>query len=167
MSEVGETSAPDLQKSGITLREILDVAMGFEQAANRFYLGLRDRVGADVRPLVDELAQEEQRHYELLAQLAADENLASQLAVTTLPPGPADASFRAYVTIAPLGDDPEADELLDYAANRERVAHEHYAYLAEVATPGPVQALFRHLRDEEKRHESFVDRLWTGAFSSL
>ncbi len=167
MSDAGETTQPSLLKSGITLREVLDVAMGFEQAAKRFYLDLKDRVGAEVRPLVEELAHEEQRHHEMLAQLANDDNLAQYLASTTVMPGPADETFRSYISIPALGDDPDVDELLDYAASRERIAHEHYAYLAEVASPGPVQALFTFLREEEKRHESFVDRRWAGTFSAL
>jgi rubrerythrin len=154
-------------KRDITLREVLEVAIGFEHAAHRFYLELDKHVADEVRPLVQELAREEQRHHELLVQLAHDESLADKLALSRVTPGPADASFRAYVTLPTLGDDPDVDQLLDYAAARERVAHEHYAYLAEVASPGPVQALFSLLRDEEQRHESFVQRRWTETFSAL
>jgi rubrerythrin len=167
VSETGETSTPALLIDGITLREVLDVAMGFEQTAQRFYLSLKDRVAAEVQPLVADLAEEEGRHYSLLAELADDHRLAAKLATTTIPPGPADHAFRAYVAMPSLGEHPEEDEILDYAASRERIAREHYAYLAETASPGPMQALFSLLRDEEHRHESLVERRWSETFSSL
>lgn len=167
MADPAETSTPSLLKRDLTLREVLDVALGFEKAAHRFYLELIKHVADEVRPLVDELAREEQRHHALLEDLASDASLADKLASTTVTPGPTDASFRAYVALPLLGDDPDVDQLLDYAAARERIAHEHYAYLAEVASPGPIQALFRFLRDEEQRHEAFVQRRWAETFSAL
>ncbi len=167
MSDGGETSIPNLLKSNVSLAQVLTVAIGFERSAREFYLQLHKRVGSEVKPFVAELVAEEQRHLELLEKLANDKALAEQLASMTIAPGPVDASFRDYVSIAELEDGADVDELLEYAASRERVAYEHYAYLAEVSDVAPVKALFAFLRDEEKQHQAFVERRWAGIFTAF
>ena len=47
-----------------TLKEILEVASSFEESARNFYSDLIPKVSKNVRWVVEELAQEEQQHYD-------------------------------------------------------------------------------------------------------
>jgi rubrerythrin len=65
----GESSAYERIKSRKTLKEILEVAQSFEASARDFYTDLIPKVSKNFRWLVEELASEEQGHYDLFANL--------------------------------------------------------------------------------------------------
>jgi rubrerythrin len=140
--------SPDL-----SLEQVLETAMAFEAAAHRFYRELAEKVREEIRPLVRELANEEERHYEQLRSLVRNENLVDHL-LKRIDSPPTLPAFDALVCIPELPDDPIDEDVLTYAAHRERIAYEHYGYLAETTPAGPVQALFQLLRDEEVGHIS-------------
>lgn len=56
-------------ENSTTIGEVLEVAMGFEATARDFYASLAGRVSKPLRGLVQELAEEEKRHYQLFSDL--------------------------------------------------------------------------------------------------
>lgn len=159
-----EITSADKLSPNMTLKEVLALAMGFEETAYQFYGGLVDKVRTEIQPLIRELAAEEKKHYELLECLASDENLVDYLRHRTKTP-PTTEVFSHYIDL-PL--DPEElieDSLLEYAKGRERIAYEHYACLAETTPRGPLKDLFMFLHDEEAGHTKVLEARWAQLFS--
>ncbi len=148
----------------MTLGEAIELAMGFERSAYDFYTRLSAKAPPEAKYLVFELAAEEKKHYELLERLSQDEDVAQYLSYRTKRPSTAEA-FGNYVDLIPEPDELLEDSLLEYAKSRERIAYEHYAYLAEVTPAGSLKELFEFLRDEEARHERDLDARWSKIFS--
>ena len=65
----GHSEAYERIRSKKTLQEILEVATSFEKAARDFYASLVPKVSKNLRYLVEELAQEEQTHFDLFSEL--------------------------------------------------------------------------------------------------
>jgi rubrerythrin len=164
MPSTSEIAASDRLSFDMTLAEILDLAMDFELTAHRFYSGLIEKARPEVRPLVHELAAEEKAHYELLQRLSSDKDLVHHLRHGTKKP-PTTEAFGDYVDLPPEPHELLEDNLLEYAKSRERIAYEHYAYLAEITPAGPVKDLFELLRDEEEGHTRALERRWSTMFS--
>lgn len=166
MSSQGETRANAVAMTEMTLDEVLAIAMDFERSAYRTYTGLADKVAADVRPLVHELAKEELHHYALLEDLSRRSDLLNDLN-RSMAVAPTTERFRSYVTLPRFVEGASENEILAYAEARERIAHEHYAYLAELTPPGKLRDLFTFLRDEEEKHVVRVEGRWSETYSIL
>ncbi|MCG8038197.1 MAG: rubrerythrin, partial [Candidatus Thiodiazotropha taylori] len=78
MSE-GHSSSYDRLKSKKSLAEILEVAIEFERTARDFYTDLIPKVSKQIRYLVEELAEEEQRHFDLFTELKNRPDLEQQV----------------------------------------------------------------------------------------
>ena len=72
----GHISGRRASANSKTLGEILDTATSFERSARDFYRDLAPRVSKRIRWLVDELAEEEQRHFDLFNELMQRDDLA-------------------------------------------------------------------------------------------
>ena len=73
------THGIDRLRGKASLKEILEVATHFEESARDFYLGLVPKVSKRIRYLVEDLAREEQSHYDLFSRLAGRADLAEQV----------------------------------------------------------------------------------------
>ena len=74
MSEEKRSSYARLKKK-TSLKEILAVATEFERTARDFYSDLAPRVSKSIRYLVEELAEEEQQHYDLFSRLSENPDI--------------------------------------------------------------------------------------------
>jgi rubrerythrin len=149
----------------MSLDDALRRAMAFEQNAHEFYQDFAQQAHPEAKPLVLELAAEELKHFELLRGLLADtDQLAQVRALRVLIP-PTQERFDAYTAIPELPSGSAEDDILNYAEGMERIAYEHYRYLAEQAEAGPLKELFEFLRDEEKQHEAGIQSRWAATFS--
>lgn len=155
----GEGHGHDQLAGMKTLEEILATATGFEKTARDFYTAMIPKVSKRIRYLVEELAAEEQRHYELFSALAADPALQAQIG-TAIETPQADHRFSDYVQSPDLGDAPDDQAILQYALYREHAAMEQYLDLARSAPPGPARDLFRWLADEETRHKLELEKTY-------
>lgn len=155
----GQVGNRRLLKSKKSLSEILDVATEFERTARDFYAGLAPRVSKQMRYLVEELAEEEQRHYELFVELRARPGLEDQIAEMIETPA-SDGQFSDSVQLPDLGENPDDQAVLQYALGREQKAIEQYSALAETSPPGPVRELFVFLADEETQHKNELEKLY-------
>ncbi|MGD2082759.1 MAG: ferritin family protein [Chromatiales bacterium] len=146
-------------RSKKSLREILEVAASFEASARDFYTDLIPKVGKNVRWVVEELALEEQEHYDLLKNLAARGDIASQVAAEIATPV-SDGRFSDAVHIPDLGASPDDQAVLQYAMGREHLAMEHYRNLAGGTQPGPIRDLFEFLANEETKHKAELEKIY-------
>ena len=158
MSE-GHSASYERIKSKKTLREILEVATSFEKAAWDFYSDLAPKVSKNIRWLVEELAEEEQRHFDLFSELAQRQDLEQQ--VDSLVETPAsDGKFSDCVHLPDLGEKPDDQAVLQYALGREQAAMEQYSSLAESTEPGPIKDLFVYLANEETEHKVELEKVY-------
>jgi rubrerythrin len=57
-------------KNKTSLKEILDVATEFERTARDFYQQMIPKVSKKIRYIVEDLAEEEQEHFDLFTRLS-------------------------------------------------------------------------------------------------
>ncbi len=142
-----------------TLREILEVATSFEASARDFYTDLAPKVSKRIRYLVEELAAEEQRHFDLFNDLAQRTDLHEQIQQEIDTPA-SDSQFSDCLHLPHLGEAPDDQEVLQYAMGREHTAMVHYGELAETTPPGPICDLFHYLASEETKHKLELEKLY-------
>lgn len=142
-----------------SLKEILEVATHFEEVARDFYTALIPRVSKRIRYLVEELAEEEQRHYDLFDALAQRSDIASQVGIE-IQRTAADSKFSDCLHLPELGDNPDDQAVLQYAMGREHAAMSHYGELAETAPAGPIRDLFVYLASEETKHKLELEKVY-------
>jgi rubrerythrin len=135
-----------------SLQEILETATRFEQTARDFYTAMIPKVSKRIRYLVEELAAEEQEHYDLFSQLATSPDIDAQILQQIAVPVN-DHRFSDCILAPDLGEHPDDQAILQYALYREHAAMEQYRQLADSTDPGPVQDLFSWLANEETRHK--------------
>lgn len=155
----GQKGSYERIKSKTSLKEILEVACSFEESARNFYRDLTPKVGKNIRWLAEELANEEQRHYDLLSGLAARPDIADQLKGEVRIPA-TNTKFSDAVHLPNLGPKPDDQAVLQYAMGREHVAMEHYRSLADSTEPGPIRELFEFLANEETQHKAELEKLY-------
>ncbi len=155
----GHSSGYEKLQSKKTLAEILAVAIEFEKTARDFYTDLIPRVSKQMRYLVEELAQEEQRHYDLFSELKARPGLEQQIEALVQVPA-SDKRFSDAILLPDLGEHPDDQAVLQYALGREHAAMEQYRSLAENTAEGPVRELFVYLANEETLHKNQLERLY-------
>ncbi len=155
----GHPGAYERIQSKTSLAEILETASEFERTARDFYRNLAPRVGKNIRWLVDELAAEEQRHYDLFRELARTPGLEAQLAEEVRTP-PSNTRFSDHIHLPELGEHPDDQAILQYALGREKTAMEQYQSLAESAPEGPIRDLFVFLAKEEAEHKRELEKLY-------
>lgn len=161
MSEHGEghVSGAERLRASKTLAEILETATSFERTARDFYSDLASRVSKRIRDLVQELAEEEQRHYDLFSELAVRPDIADQVKERVATP-PSDSRFSDCIQLPDLGEHPDDQQVLQYALGREQAAMEQYRSLAESTAPGPIRDLFEFLANEETQHKLELEKLY-------
>lgn len=155
----GDSAAYQRIKSKKSLAEILEVATSFEQAARDFYTGLIPKVSKNFRWLVEELANEEQGHYELFTNLRSRDDIGEQIRAEVRTPV-TDGKFSDAIHVPDLGDAPDDQTVLQYAMGREHLAMQHYRELADSTEPGPIKELFEYLANEEARHKEELEKLY-------
>jgi len=135
------------------------VATSFEQAARDFYRDLAPKVSKNLRWLVEDLAEEEQRHFDLFTQLAGRQDLEQQVKALVDTPA-SDGRFSDCVHLPDLGENPDDQAVLQYALGREHAAMEQYRSLAESTDPGPIKDLFAYLANEETEHKAELEKIY-------
>ena len=146
-------------RSKTTLREILEVATSFEASARDFYRDLIPKVSKRIRYLVEDLAAEEQAHFDLFDTLAQRVDLAEQVK-TEIERTASDSKFSDCLHLPNLGENPDDQAVLQYAMGREHAAMSHYGELAETTPSGPIRELFQYLASEETKHKLELEKLY-------
>jgi rubrerythrin len=149
----------DRLRGKTTLREILEVATSFEASARDFYTALIPKVSKRIRYLVEELAAEEQQHYDLFGTLAQRADIAEQIK-EEIQRTASDSKFSDCLHLPDLGDNPDDQAVLQYAMGREHAAMTHYGELAETTPAGPIRDLFQYLASEETKHKLELEKIY-------
>ena len=158
-SREGALHGKDLLASKKSLQDILLVATAFEKTARDFYTALIPRVSKQIRYLVEELAEEEQRHYDLFTELAKSPDINELVhAQVTVPVN--DHHFSDYVHMPEIADAPDDQAILQYALAREHAAMEQYRDLANNTESGPIHDLFEFLAIEETKHKRELEKIY-------
>jgi rubrerythrin len=155
----GHVSGRERLQKSTTVGEVLQTAVSFEQTARDFYRDLAPRVSKRIRWLVEELADEEQRHFDLFTELMQRDDIDTQIQARIATPA-ADHKFSDCIHLPDLGDAPDDQAVLQYALGREHAAMEQYRELSETAGPGPIRDLFAFLADEETQHKAELEKLY-------
>jgi rubrerythrin len=142
-----------------SLREILEVATHFEESARDFYTDLIPKVSKRIRYLVEELAAEEQNHYDLFSQLATRDDIAEQVQ-EEIQRTASDSKFSDCLHLPDLGENPDDQAVLQYAMGREHAAMTHYGELAQTTPQGPIRDLFVYLASEETKHKLELEKIY-------
>lgn len=153
------THGIDRLRGKTSLKEILEVATHFEESARNFYTALIPKVSKRIRYLVEELAAEEQDHYDLFSALAQRADIAGQVK-EEIQRTAADSKFSDCLHLPDLGDNPGDQSVLQYAMGREHAAMSHYGELANTAPAGPIKDLFVYLASEETKHKLELEKLY-------
>jgi rubrerythrin len=155
----GHQGSYDRIKSKTSLKEVLGLACSFEASARDFYRDLAPKVSKHIRWLAEELAAEEQSHYDLLRGLTDHPDIVEQIAGEVQTPAN-NTRFSDAIHLPDLGPQPDDQAVLQYAMGREHIAMEHYQSLAEGTAPGPIRDLFVYLANEETKHKSELEKLY-------
>ena len=155
----GHSAAYERIRSKKTLKEILEIATSFEKAARDFYASLVPKVSKNLRYLVEELAQEEQNHFDLFSKLADNPEIEKQIHDRIQVPVE-DHCFSDYIQLPDLGDNPDDQAVLQYAMGREDAAMKQYRELAGSTEPGPIHDLFEYLANEETEHKRELEKTY-------
>jgi rubrerythrin len=153
------THGIDRLRGKTSLKEILEVATHFEESARNFYTALIPKVSKRIRYLVEELAAEEQSHYDLFSALAERPDLAEQVKVEVQRTA-SDSQFSDCLHLPDLGEHPDDQAVLQYAMGREHAAMTHYGELANTAPEGLIRDLFQYLASEETKHKLELEKLY-------
>lgn len=140
-----------------TIAEILATAMSFEKTAQAYYTALIDKVSKPIRALVQELAEEEARHYAAFEELKNNPSVQQHINDSIQTPA-SDHRFSDYIQLPALPDKPDDQSILQYALGREHTAMEQYRALAEEVPAGPLQDVFRYLSQEELEHKKELEK---------
>ncbi|MEW8662453.1 MAG: ferritin family protein [Candidatus Thiodiazotropha sp.] len=155
----GQSSGREKLQSKKSLSEILEVAVEFERTARDFYSGLIPKVSKQIRYLVEELAEEEQRHFDLFNELRSRPDIEQHIQAMVDTPA-SDKRFSDCIHLPELGDKPDDQAVLQYALGREHAAMEQYHALAKSTEAGPLKDLFLYLANEETLHKNLLERLY-------
>jgi len=148
----GHSKSYEKLKSKTTLKEILDVAISFEKTARDFYTAMIPKVSKNIRYIVEELAEEEQEHYDLFVKLGENSDVQAQLDKRIKKPVE-NHKFSDYVQLIDLGKNPDDQTILQYALAREDAAMKQYTDLAENTPEGILKDTFKYLAIEEANHK--------------
>jgi rubrerythrin len=113
----------------------------------------------NLRYLVEELAQEEQHHFDLFSELAQNPDIEAQIHDRIQTPVE-DHRFSDYIQLPDLGDNPDDQSVLQYAMGREDAAMKQYRELASSTAPGAVHDLFEYLANEETEHKRELEKIY-------
>ena len=131
-----------------TITEILDFAIGEEQAAVDFYLHLAAQSkNQETKKVFREYAEEEMRHKAFI--MSVKENGSFQLSDERVK----DLKIAEYlVDVKPSANMSYQDSLI-LAMKKEKAAFRMYSMLAEKADDPSVKATFLNLAQEESKHK--------------
>lgn len=155
----GHVGGRERMQRSQTVAAVLETALSFEKTARDFYRDLAPQVSKQIRWLVEELAEEEQRHVDLFTDLMSRDDLHDAVRASVATPA-ADPKFSDGIHRPDLSDKPDDQAVMQYALGREHAAMEQYRELSETTPEGPIRNLFVFLANEETQHKAELEKLY-------
>jgi rubrerythrin len=145
--------AQSKKKTYVTMQELMDLAIRFEDESAAFYAQMRSRATeAGVRDLLKTLQGQEEEHARLLreSEMPKDSDIILQFAP------------ELSLSMPMPGENPDFDEMLSVAVERERVSVQIYRRASE-RTLGTFKEMLEGLALFEEEHERKLKALQRGS----
>ena len=131
---------------------ILALAVEREEEAARVYGLMKDQAASPtLKSLLEELVKQEIHHKEKLLSLSAEDVFASAENV------PAAAGMTDALDEEPFRPGMTLQELMIFAARKERQAADFYEAMAAGARNPEIRGIFTFLRDQELQHKKILE----------
>lgn len=141
-----------------SLRSLIELAIGNEEAALAFYLDLHDRVEDKLaRETLAFLAGEEKAHKEFLQAYLKGEKKFTALGLET----PIDYHVAEYAAKPDPKKNMNSSEVYLVAAHREWNSYKFYFGLAEAQPAGEVKDMLLAMANQELKHKEKVEYLYS------
>jgi len=140
------------------LIRILRKAVSIEEESFKLYTTAQEKAKlASSKSFLKELAETEQEHKKKLIGIM--NNKAEMLNFGSKRSGLEDLGIVDYMKdVATLSEDASYQEILTYAAQREKKTHDYYVSLAESFQGTQVGELFLRLAEEELKHKIRIEK---------
>ena len=143
----------------MTVEEIIQRAIRFEEDAYKFYTGASKMVKLPhVKDMLNELAGEEVKHKERLEELLAGDT--EQIVAAKQGQKIKDLKLADYLVAPPLDEDATLQEVLIIAMQREKNSQDFYNIMAGMAASEAARETFEFLAQEELGHKNKVEILY-------
>ncbi len=134
-----------------------------EIAARDLYAGLAKRVSSgQARELLQDLATQEEGHrrrLEALLERGFSPDLLGRANKRVV-----DLRITDFLQEAPLDENADVQQVLIAAGKREAGSYDLYSALASIAEDQEMEALYRHLAEQELQHKYRVESLYEELF---
>ncbi len=135
----------------MTVQEVLAFAKILEENSNKFYAdAAKSAKLPNAKKFLEELAKEELRHKELIANL--EKRVASGEDIPKINKKIKSLNISDFIGKNRLDDDADFIDILAVAMSKEKEAVKVYSTFADSLEDGKVRELFDFLINEEKRH---------------
>ena len=140
-----------------TVAEILDMAIGREEAAYRFYMDIYNKVAdAGVKDTVEFIAGEEKKHRAFLVGYREGNYGANGLRMSDI----VDYKIAEYLEEPEIADNSSREDIYLVAAHREARSHQFYSGLANLHTDGDLKTMLLKMANEELKHKEKMEYLY-------
>lgn len=130
------------------INDVLDFAIGEEQAAVEFYMNLAElSKNEEIKKIFQEFAEEEMKHKAKLMEVKV--NGATVFGTVSI----LDMKLSDYLVDVKPAPDMSYEQALILAMKKEKAAFKLYTALANRAKQPEMQEMFRHLAMEESKHK--------------
>ena len=140
-----------------TVAEILEMAIGREEAAYDFYMNIYDKVAdTSVKDTVGFIAGEEKKHKAFLVNYRDGKYGAEALRMADV----VDYKIAEYLEEPEVADDSSSEEIYLIAAHREARSHQFYLELANMHADGELKVMLTKMANEELKHKEKMEYLY-------
>ena len=141
-----------------TVAEILEMAIGREEAAYDFYMDIYDKVAdTSVKGTVGFIAGEEKKHKAFLVNYRDGKYGAEALRMADV----VDYKIAEYLEEPEVADDSSSEEIYLIAAHREARSHQFYLELANMHADGELKVMLTKMANEELKHKEKMEYLYS------
>ncbi|MFO7866079.1 MAG: ferritin family protein [Candidatus Aminicenantes bacterium] len=134
-------------------RDVIDFAIKREEEAIESYGDMLEQTRMPgLKELLSELREEEKKHKKLL------QNISSEKIETLKIKDVTDLKISDYLVEEPTGQDMNFQDLLIYAAKKEKKAADLYSQLSERSEDPELKKLFDFLVQQEKSHKLKIEK---------
>jgi rubrerythrin len=140
-----------------TVAEILDMAIGREEAAYEFYMDIYNKVAdASVRETVEFIAGEEKKHKAFLVGYRDGNYGVDALRMADV----VDYKVAEYLEEPEIANDSSREDIYLIAAHREARSHLFYSELANMHAVGELKTMLLKMSNEELKHKEKMEYLY-------
>jgi rubrerythrin len=141
----------------LSISEVFDKAIQYEEAAYKFYMYIANIVEDDSsKDTLNFLAEEETKHKKILQKYKSGEFSEGSLALDTV----IDSKIVEAFGVPEIKRGMEHKDIFLVAAEREKASVEFYEGLAHMHPEGELKNLFLKFANEELKHKEKVEYLY-------